>query len=202
MGYFPFFVELADKSGLVIGGGEVALRKIEKLLCYQPRITVVAKEILPEIEKISGITLIRAEFSPEMLENADFVIAATDDYELNDKISSLCFEKRIPVNVVDDLSNCGFIFPAVVKRKNLSVGISSSGLSPTAAVWLKEQIEKLLPERFDEIIDYLGGIRPVIKSRVKPQKRATVMKRLFDEAIAKNRPLNDAELTEILEEMA
>jgi len=202
MGYFPFFIELSDKRGLIVGGGAVALRKVEKLLPYQPSITVVAERILPEIEQIAGLTLIKAKFSPEMLENVDFVIAATDDPELNARISALCMEKKILVNAVDEPQSCGFIFPAVIKRKNLSVGISSSGMSPTAAVWLKEQLENLLPERFDEIVDWLGGIRPMIKAKIEPKKRAVVMKALFDSAIAKNRPLNEGETAKILEEMA
>ena len=144
MGYFPFFVDLTGKEGLIVGGGTVALRKVEKLLPYGPHLPVAAPEVLPELDSCPELTLLRRPFAPELLENKAFVIAATDDAAVNREISALCQERGIPVNVVDDPDQCTFLFPALVKRGDLSVGISTTGASPTAAVWLKQQVEGLI----------------------------------------------------------
>ena len=77
MGYFPFFVDLEDKRGLVAGGGTVALRKLEKLLPYGPRLTVVSLEFREEIRRLPGLTLLQRAFCEDMLEGQYFVISAT-----------------------------------------------------------------------------------------------------------------------------
>lgn len=200
MGYFPFFVQLSDQAGLIIGGGTVALRKVEKLMPYGPRLTVVAPSVLPELEKMSCITVLREAFSPAMLEGKTFVVAATNDVILNQSIAVLCRERGIPVNVVDTPELCTFLFPAVVKQGSLSVGISTEGTSPSAAVWLKEQINKILPEQFEEILDYLGAMRLRLKETIPEANRAKVYSRLFDVCIAQGRPLTEEELSGVLEE--
>ena len=107
------------------GGGTVALRKIEKLVPYGPRLTVAAAEVREEILQTEGVTVLREPFQEYMLEGKYFVIAATDDREMNHRISRLCRERGLLVNVVDDRQACSFIFPSLVKRGKLSVGIST-----------------------------------------------------------------------------
>ena len=87
MGYFPFFVELTGKQGLVVGGGAVALRKVQKLMPYGPALTVVAPEFCGALRETSGVTLLERPFAPEDLAYRDFVIAATDDHGLNLRIA-------------------------------------------------------------------------------------------------------------------
>ena len=99
-----------------------------------------------------------------------------------------------PVNAVDDREACSFLFPALVRRGNLSVGISTGGSSPTAAVWLKEQIEGLLPEHIEEILTWLEGQRPILKERLPHQReRAACFARLFAACLAVGRPLTEQE---------
>lgn len=169
MAYFPFFVDLSGQRGLIVGGGTVALRKAEKLLPYGPELTVVAPEPIPDLTALP-VTLERRRFRETDLEGAGFVIAATDDREENHRISVLCRGQNIPVNAVDDREACSFLFPALVRRGNLSVGISTGGSSPTAAVWLKEQIEGILPEHTEEILTWLEGQRPILKERLPHQR--------------------------------
>ena len=117
MAYFPFFVDIENQDCLIAGGGAVALRKVEVLLPYGPRITVVSPEIGPEMEALANgretggqeaeIILKRRPFSMEDLDGRDFVIAATDNEELNHRISEACKAQRIPVNVVDGRGHCG-----------------------------------------------------------------------------------------------
>ena len=193
MAYFPFFVDLSGQRGLIVGGGTVALRKAEKLLPYGPALTVVAPEPVSELAALP-VELTRREFQPEDLDRADFVIAATDDENENHRISALCRGRNIPVNVVDDKAACSFLFPALVRRGNLSVGVSTGGSSPTAAIWLKEQIEGLLPEQTEEILTWLEAQRPLLKERLPNQRaRAACFARLFAACLALGRPLTEQE---------
>ena len=97
MAYFPFFMDIAGADGLVAGGGAVALRKVEKLLPYGPRLTVVAPDICPELEGVPGLALCRRAFRPGDIEGRAFVIAATGDREVNGALARLCRERSIPV---------------------------------------------------------------------------------------------------------
>jgi len=101
MSYFPFFVEIGQKRCLVVGGGTVAFRKIEKLLPFGVEITVVSPSFCAEIEQTEGICRIRKEFQAEDVEDMCFVIGATDCEAVNARIAAVCHAKHIPVNIVD-----------------------------------------------------------------------------------------------------
>lgn len=195
MGYFPFFMDIAGRKGLIVGGGTVALRKAEKLLPFGPVLTVTAPDILSELAALPGVTVLEKAFTPAMLEGAFFVIAATDDPDTNRLVSSLCRERNIPVNVVDDPAGCTFLFPALVKDGSLCVGVCTEGASPTAAAWLRSEIEKLLPENIADILAYLQTVRPSVK-----KARADTMKKLLAACLQTGRPLNETELDALLEE--
>lgn len=199
MAWFPIFTELSGREGLIVGGGTVALRKIEKLLPFGPKLTVVAPEIQSRIREIPGLKLQERPFAPEdVLGGLAFVIAATDKGDENHAIAALCRERNIPVNVVDDPKACTFLFPALVRRGKLTVGISTAGASPTAAVRLKEQIGDLLPEEYDKILDFLEEKRPEVKRCVPEENHAKTMKRLCDECLKQNGPLTEETFNRIL----
>lgn len=180
MSYFPFFMELSGQPGLVVGGGTVALRKIEKLLPYGPCLTVTAPGIADEIARIPGLVLHRRPFAPSDLDGKVFAVAATADRAVNHEISALCRRRGILVNVVDDQRACTFLFPALVKRGPLSIGISSGGTCPAAAIYLKNQIAGTLPENLEEILDYLHGLRPALKAAAPDEsRRAGIFSSLF-----------------------
>ena len=198
MSYFPFFMEMEGRPGLIVGGGTVACRKVEKLLPYGPRLTVVAPEIAPEIAAVKGLTLLRRPFRPEDLEGMAFVISAAPP--VNRQVAELCREKHLPVNVVDDRELCSFLFPALVKRGSLSVGISTGGASPTAAIYLKEQIAALLPENFEELLAFLDSLRPMLKVEIPEEaRRSKAFSRLFRSCMAAKRPLTSQEVRAILD---
>ena len=199
MGYFPFFMELEGREGLVVGGGAVAARKVQKLQLYGPRLTVAAPEILPEIAELPGVTLLRRAFAPGMLEGKCFVIAATDSREVNRGIAALCRERGIPVNAVDDKEACTFLFPALVKRGDLTVGVSTAGASPSAAAWVGRRVSERLPEDFGELLDYLASLRPMVRKRVAEENRAAVFARLFSDCMEQGFPLKEAALAAVLE---
>lgn len=198
MGCFPFFMELEGQEGLIVGGGTVALRKVEKLLPYGPRLTVAAPALLPALEAVPGLTLLRRPFGPDLLEGKLFAVAATDDRALNRRIAAECRRLHIPVNAVDDRDACTFLFPALVKQGDLSIGISTGGASPTAAVYLKERIAALVPDDFGALLAELDGLRPAVKAALPEAERAGAFSRLFAARLAAGRPLEEAELRDIL----
>jgi len=198
MAYFPFFTDLSGKEGLIVGGGTVALRKIEKLLPFGPSLTVCAAVLRPELREMSELKLQLHSFTPDLLEGMAFVIAATDDREVNHHVAACCRERGIPVNVVDDPDACTFLFPALVKHGDLTVGISTGGASPSAAVWVKERIEEILPERMDEILACLAELR--CRMREKGESCSGIYAAAFEACIRLGRPLTDEELNTLTKE--
>ena len=200
MPYFPLFIDLKGRSCLIVGGGHVACRKAEKLLPYGPEITVIAPEFCPELEALSGITRLRRPYAQTDPDGMALVIAATDNAALNRAVSKTCKARNIPVNVVDDRENCTFLFPCLVQQGELSVGISTGGASPTAAVWLKNRVNELLPADFDEILSWLESMRPRLKSEIPEEThRAALFSALFSNCLEKGRPLTEAELAALME---
>lgn len=214
MGYFPFFVELKGKRGLIVGGGIVAERKVRKLLPYEPELLVVAPEIDGGIRKLSEevkekrtknedtseLILFERDFETTDLEKMDFVIAATSDEALNTRIAKLCEEKHILVNVVDDKEKCGFLFPSLIRKGKLSIGISTEGASPRVATAFRTRLSADIPERMEEILDYLEKIRPFAKVAIEDdKKRAAFLMELADMCMEKGRPLTEAECEILLE---
>lgn len=214
MGYFPFFVELKGKRGLIVGGGIVAERKVRKLLPYEPELLVVAPEIDDGIWKLSEeikekrkknedtseLILSERDFETTNLEKMDFVIAATSDETLNARIAKLCEERNILVNVVDDKEKCGFLFPSLIREGKLSIGISTEGASPRVATTFRARLSADIPERMEEILDYLEKIRPFAKMAIEDdKKRAAFLMELADVCMGKGRPLTETECEILLE---
>ena len=184
MGYFPFFMEIEDKKGVVLGGGQVAARKVEKLLPFGPRLICIAPVICARIESLAQgsdqLTLIYSDACREDMEGACFVISATDREDVNAWAAQWCRERQIPVNVVDDREKCTFFFPALVQEGALTVGISSDGKCPAAASFIRKKVEKELPEGLGNTIEILGGLRERVLSEVADQKeRAACLEKLF-----------------------
>ena len=165
------FIEMSGKKVLVVGGGNVALRKCEKLLPYGAEVTAVSGRFQPQFISLQGVALLFRPFRDEDIAGRDIVIAATDDRALNAHIAGLCREAGIPFNCVDEPENCTFIFPALTLRGRLSAGFCTGGASPTAAAYFREQFEESLPDGLDEILDFMAGSRPRVIAAVPDQRR-------------------------------
>ena len=180
MAYFPFFVDIGGKNGLIAGGGRVALHKLQKLLPYGARLKIVAPEVSEAMEQTAlenDICVIKRAFEPSDLNEMFFVIAASDDAKVNAEIGRLCRERGILVNVVDDKEACSFLFPSLVKEGNLSIGISTEGTSPEVAAELRSRVVSMIPADMDTILAYLGSLRPLAKAHVKDTgRRAAFLK--------------------------
>ena len=199
MSYFPFFMEIKDKECLVVGGGMVALRKIEKLLPFGVKITVVSPAFCSEIEELEGIDRICRRFEREDIEGKMFVIGATDNEAVNAEISVLCREKNIPVNIVDDPKKCTFFFPALVKQGEFVAGFSSGGGSPLAAQYIRKKVEDAVPVGFDKVVDILASVREQVKAEIPDmKKRESVFKKIFALALEKEGNITETEIDEII----
>lgn len=202
MGYFPFFIDIKGKKGLIIGGGRIAEHKLKKILPYEPEITVVATKINDNIRSIEGIKLIEREFVNSDLDDCSFCIAATDDKRFNAYVAGVCRSKHIFINVVDDKDNCGFLFPSVYKAGNLSIGISTQGASPYIAADIKNDILSELPDDIEQILDYLENIRDTVKDKVEDSnKRSVIFREAAKKCMALKRVLSESELEEIINDV-
>ena len=194
---FPLFIDLNDKTVLVVGGGPVAARKARVLLDYGPRVLVCAPRFVPELEQLSGAELLRQPFVPDLLEGVSLAIAATDDRVLNRTVAQLCRKRAIPVNVADSREESTFLFPAVVRRGRLSVGISTGGASPAAA-HVRRTLEEQLPESLEPILDWLEDQRKKGKDTLPPSRRRSWFSRLLSAALERGRPLTFQETETLL----
>lgn len=227
MAYFPIYVNLEQKRILIVGGGRVALRKVKVLLEYGPEILVVAPEIEEELclmeklgkesaangnkavnipEKIASqgrLKLERRQFRTEDLEAADMIIAATDSPAENSRIHKLCKQKGKPINVVDVTAECDFIFPAIVKKKNLVVSVSTGGKSPLFAAKVKKELENRIPDYYGELVETLGAWRNKVMTEVSDAK---LRKRIFEVLVEKGKKqggkLSEKEIEHVIEKEA
>lgn len=169
MGYFPLFYKLTSQKILLIGGGVIALSKLETLFAYSDDITVVAKEFLPETKEFllkHKIAFLEEEFREELLSDSNIIVSATDDHVLNNQVAFKARALGKLVNVVDDVDNSDFIFPALVKRGNITIAASSSGVSPVLSRLLKQRIAKILPESFSNLDEFIKSKRAEVKARL------------------------------------
>ena len=201
MGYFPFFVDVENQNCLVVGGGVVALRKIEKLLPFDPNITVVSPKVHKEILSIKNINIIKRKFDFNDLKEKSFVITATDDKVLNKEIYNSCKENNIPVNTVDDKDNCSFIFPALARNNGVTVAISTSGKSPIYAKYLRKKIESLIQDS-ESIVDNLSKYREKIKNEISlEENRKVAFEKLLEYSLS-NESITDDLVDKIIKDLS
>src|SRR5882757_1824826 len=166
MDYLPLFLQLRSQPAVIVGGGRVAVRKVDLLLRSGSHVTVIAPELTEELHKLaqSGeLRHIRARFEAAHLDGAAIVIAATNDHDVNAAVSAASRARRIPVNVVDNPTLSTFIFPAIVDRSPIIVAVSSGGESPVLARRVREQIEALLPEKLGALARFMGARRKAVQ---------------------------------------
>lgn len=184
--YFPMFCRLKGQSILVIGDNQKARDKVEKLSLFGPDITFIR-------QKVTDIQALLTGVMPKAVIAADE--ALVDVRSLYDA----CIKLRIEINTVDNRACSTFIFPSMICKEHLTVAVSTGGASPAAAAKLRQEIEKALPDRIDEILGWLASLRPVLRVRADIPREAlpALYRALADAAFAANCPL-DADSTEAL----
>ena len=182
MNYFPVFFDLNGQKVLIVGGGEVALRKVSLLERAGAKITLVAPHIVPELMQRAAngsLKLAIREFIPSDLDDARLVIVATSRRAVNRWIAKLSDVRSIPVNVVDDREASRFIVPAIIDRDPVLVAVSTGGASPVLARRLRERLEAFIPKRVGDLAVWLRDLRKISRLRL----RGTLERRRYFEAI-------------------
>lgn len=186
MDFLPIFLNIKNKTCLVVGAGEVATRKIMLLLQAGAQVSVVSPELdttLKEYLVHGKIKFCAESFQPEQLEDIVLVIAATNDRVTNRLVSETAQKRKIPVNVVDDPDLCTFIMPSIVDRSPLLIAVSSGGQSPVLARLLRAQLEIMIPVAYARLAAMAGKFRKHVKQHfTHPEKR-----RIFWEKILQGR---------------
>jgi uroporphyrin-III C-methyltransferase / precorrin-2 dehydrogenase / sirohydrochlorin ferrochelatase len=182
MDYLPIFIQLRGEPVVVVGGGQVALRKVDLLLKSGARVTVIAPKLHDELRTLSErgeISTLSLEFQPHHLDGVAVAIAATDSRDVNASVSAAARARRIPVNVVDDPELSTFIFPAIIDRSPVVVAVGSSGNSPVLARRVRQQIEALLPARLGALARFVGDRRKEVQKAVPQAQRRSFWERII-----------------------
>ncbi|HOY70353.1 MAG TPA: siroheme synthase CysG [Methylotenera sp.] len=178
----PIFLNIAHRPCVVIGGGEVALRKVSSLLKADAAVKLYAPEICPQLQVLvdeGKIQFKALAFEENQLEKACLVIAATDDETVNVAVSQAAKARNIPVNVVDSPALCTFTFASIVDRSPIIVAVSSEGNAPVLARYTRTKIETMLPANYGRIAAIAGEFR----EEVKTQFATTQARRIFWEEV-------------------
>ncbi len=168
--YYPVALKIDGKSVVVVGGGEVAEGKVQGLLDARARVTVVSPEATPRLRALAesnDIALIDRAYDSSDIAGAMFVIAATDDASVQDRVWRDAREKRVMVNSVDDPEHCDFIVPSILRRDDLIVAVSTSGKSPAFAAWLRRRLSEIVTSEFGRVVTLLGSMRAELQERFK-----------------------------------
>lgn len=167
MDYLPLFMQLRAQPVVVVGGGRIAVRKVELLRKSGAQITVISPELREELQRLASsgeIHHIPERFAEAHVEGATIVVAATNDHDVNVAVSGAARARKIPVNVVDNPALSTFIFPAIVDRSPIIAAVSSGGESPVLARRVREQIEALLPQRLGALARFMGARRKSVQN--------------------------------------
>lgn len=168
MNLLPIFMNLKGRPCLVIGGGDVASRKVNLLHRAGGAITVVAPDLdetLQRLQQSGDIRWIQGTFAPTQMDNQCLVIAATDDQTVNRQVSEEANRRFIPVNVVDQPKLCTFVMPSIIDRSPIVVAVSSAGSSPVLARLLRARLETLIPASYGSLARLVSGFRDRVKQR-------------------------------------
>lgn len=168
MGYYPIFLEMNDRPCLVVGGGDVAERKVEGLLSAGARVTVLSPQLSTRLAALSGegrISIIEREYRNGDLEGFDLCMVATDDGKVNSEVAAEGRRRGVWINASDDPENCDFILPSVIRRGDVVVAASTGGGSPALARRLREELEVYLTEDFAPLADLLAEVRRDLRAR-------------------------------------
>lgn len=166
--YFPIFLRLRDQPVLLVGGGEVAARKLRLLLRAGAAVQIVARELNDETQAAvddGAAQHLAREFSSGLIDRQRLAIAASDDAVLNAAVAAAAQQANIPVNVVDDVALSSFITPAIIDRHPMLVAISSGGAAPVLARRLRERIEAMLPAGYGRLAAFMHRQRARVKAQ-------------------------------------
>jgi siroheme synthase-like protein len=207
MSYFPLFIELANKSCLVLGGGAVALRRCQVLRDFGAKVVILAPDLCPELSRrlaeddaLSWIQhSLRLGDEPllaDWLADAALVVAASDDSAMNRMLAAAASARHIPVSIADDPAASTFLFPATVSRGLLCAGITSSGASPGLVHHLRQSLDEAWPDWLADVATQLHSLRQSVLdgASLSPQERRVLLDDMVSQVLAQNGPLDQAQM--------
>ena len=168
MNYLPIFIDIKQQPCLVVGGGDIAYRKINLLLKADAAITCVSKECCDGIVQLvqsNKITHIEKAFEATDINSQILIVSATDDSTLNAHVSELAKSANIPVNVVDSPALCSFVMPSIVDRSPIVIAISSAGKAPVLARLIRAKLESTIPHAYGKLAELAGNFRDQVKAK-------------------------------------
>lgn len=174
--YYPTFLNIDAKKCVVVGGGKVALRKVKTLLDCGANVTVISPQFLPEFNRLAkreDIHLIHRDYKIGDLEDATIVIAATDGEKINQRVADEAKKTGVLVNVVDDLDRSGFIVPAFFRRGELTIAVSTAGMSPALAKKIRTILEQIFGEEYASLLSLIKEVRSELKLKGKRVSAST-----------------------------
>ena len=184
MSYFPIFLDIKDKNILVVGGGSIAYQKLQKLLEFTKNITVIAKEVKYDtyiLIKDHCLTYFQREYKSGDINNFDIVVVATDDINIQEKIYKESRDKNILINSVDNKDYCDFIFPAFIKKGDLTITFSTNGASPAFSKAIKNYCNSHLPPNIEDFLEKMKKLREELpKGKERMQKFEEMVEEYFE----------------------
>jgi precorrin-2 dehydrogenase/sirohydrochlorin ferrochelatase len=198
--FYPVYLNLKGRRVVVIGGGEIAERKVESLLDSGASVLVISPEVTPRINSLSEQKRIevrnRAYIQGDCF-GAALVFSATDDPEINRTVYNEATGLGVFINTADQPAHCSFIMPAVVRRGDIGVAISTSGTSPALAALLRRKISGVIGPEYARLAELLSRVRPEIRGKVDTEEgRKDLHYRIIDSDIISLLKLNDIALAE------
>lgn len=185
MAKYPIYLELGGRRVVLIGGGTVALRKAQALLDAGARLVVVAERINDILEALcrgSDAEVVKAPYSKSYLAGALLAVAATNNHQLNKQIYQDCQELEVLCNVVDVPELCDFFVPAVVKRGDFQIAISTEGQCPAYAGHIRKKLEEIFTDKHGQFLTELEALRKqIIRDVPEPADRKTLLGQLVDD---------------------
>jgi uroporphyrin-III C-methyltransferase/precorrin-2 dehydrogenase/sirohydrochlorin ferrochelatase len=198
MDFLPVFLRVHGQPCLVVGGGEVAFRKVQSLMRAGAKVTVVSPELIEGLLAMAldgRICHLEKRFEVSDLNSTVLVVSATNDAGVNQEVYEAAQLRRLPVNVVDCPDLCSFIFPAIVDRSPLVIAVSSGGASPVLARAVRARLEMLFPKAYGQLAAFAEARRNITKSRIEDPSRR---RRFWERVLAG--PLRDQVLTGQIDE--
>lgn len=162
MRYYPLFLDITSRRCCVVGGGQVAERKIDRLLACGAVVEVISRELTPALATLKAQGRIRhlaTDYQEALIRGAFLVIGATDDQAVNGRIAADARRLGIVVNIVDDPGLCDFILPSLVSRGDMTIAVSTGGRSPALAKKLRQELEKAYGPEYGTLAEILGKLR-------------------------------------------
>lgn len=180
--FYPVNLNLDNMEIIIVGGGNVALRKCMNFLDFGKSVTVLAPDFDSRFLELGNkVDLINDIFKEEYIDKFDIVVAATDDKEVNEEIACICRKKSKLINVVDSRDLSDFTVSSYVKRGDLLIGISTGGKNPALSAKIRRDLEEIYDESFAEYVDLLGELREkIIKKYEDKIERKKVLKALVE----------------------